>query len=206
MKNQEICFCCLKTPASKRDLSQFRVAERRLYVEITGSEIALEIKAKICNSCRKKLKSSAEFVKLCKESYASQVNVVSIEEIAASSEIIITVCEQNDSFDEDDDIPFSIIQDQQRHQQQQLEAEGSSQVIEVLEIEKINETAAAVEEEAPIKEKRFKCQECQKSFSTNQKLQHHSYIHSGIKDWPCDSKGCEKKFATEARLKAHCSE
>ncbi|KAG5671072.1 hypothetical protein PVAND_001286 [Polypedilum vanderplanki] len=195
MKNQESCFCCLEIPNSKRDLLQFKENDKNLYKYITGNEISEEIEPKICKMCIEKLNSAYEFIKLCQTNYV-QNNAIFLEDISTQNEILITVCEQQtDNFlsDDDDNIPISII----REQQQQLITQEESQIIEVLKIETINE------EEVPIKNKKYKCSECLKYFSTNQKLQLHSFTHSGIKNFSCDFEGCQKKFATNLRLQSH---
>lgn len=92
-------------------------------------------------------------------------------------------CSQNIDrlSDEDDEIPISTLQ---QHQQK---------------LQKDNES---IVKEEKVK-KQHQCLECGTFFVTLQRLQVHSYTHSGIKNWKCEE--CQKVFATKFRLKAHSS-
>lgn len=57
------------------------------------------------------------------------------------------------------------------------------------------------QEPAEAKKKNFLCIECGIPFITKQRLQVHSFTHSGIKKFKCTE--CEKLFATKFRLKSH---
>lgn len=98
-------------------------------------------------------------------------------------------CSQNNDrlSDEEDEIPISTLQ----QRQQQLQKDNEI----IVEEQKVKNDKD--------QKKQHQCLECGTSFVTMQRLQVHSYTHSGIKNWKCED--CEKVFATKFRLKAHSS-
>lgn len=207
------CICCLQKSENKKNFSAFTASDRKLYVEFTRLEINLRSKHKICGDCKTLLRTSAEFFQLCIKSYEQQ-NADATERVEVhpkrisrrkvkqepEEEPIQDFLDNDDEDSAGDDQPISCLV-------KQLQGDIET-VVKTLE-SPLNKPQESIEENQnsfnDVKKKinKFLCTDCGVSFSTSQRLQVHSYTHSGIKNWKCDH--CDKVFATKFRLRAHTS-
>lgn len=190
--------------------------DKKQYQELTRLEL-LKKKLKICLSCKNSLKSSIEFLQKCIKSHQELDKIDDYEaspQPKRSRRIVKKTpvpapleedtishldCSRDDNqdSDENDDLPIATLQQQiynDKEQESHLTVDEKSTVEEAVEVNAPT---------TPEIKKKFLCTDCGTSFVTSQRLQIHSFTHSGIKNWKCDE--CEKVFATKFRLKAHSS-
>lgn len=198
------CICCLSETLTKRELMSFTAVDRRLYQELT--QLSVKARTKICRDCKSLLKCSSEFQQLCIKSHEHLTNADGNEEKTSNKRTRRQAKEQveeeffqpndeplnNDSSDDDSELPIAALQKQLKSN---LEPEHLSPINEL--------EASSPEPDSKKKIGKYLCPDCGISFVTSQRLQIHSYTHSGIKNWKCEY--CEKDFATKFRLKAHTS-
>lgn len=194
------CFCCLSESEGKSSFNALTAAERKLYQELTKLDLDFEQKLlKICKTCKDSLKTSVKFVQICIKSY-EQLKAESSEkkpEIKRTrkrkSQVESDVDDpppehlQQDS-DEDDELPISAIQQQLKKEKETTLASPELQSTE------------EQDEIKPLESKKtsakYLCPECGISFQTSQRLQIHSFTHSGVKSFLCQYDSCGKSFAT----------
>lgn len=200
------CVCCLLKCEDRKKFKKFTSTDGRLYLELTKLQIRLSSKPKICFSCKSELKNSTDFLRRCVQSYAVLItteNEVKIQTKRTRRKVIPILEEegtpQHCSIDDSgDELPISVLK-QQLNKDKELVDIGDAPNVQ---------TKPAVIEEIKLNEdnrktSKYICIDCGIAFSTSQRLQIHSYTHSGIKNWKCED--CEKVFATKFRLKAHTS-
>ena len=211
------CVCCLLKTENSKQLRTFTATDKRLYHELTKLQIELKNRPKICFDCKTTLKKSADFFNMCVKSY-EELTVLSESvlklETKRTRRKMISVIEQDetpelesiDDNDQDsvDELPISILKQQLQKDKSILSNDDQS----ISQIEQQQVLVEKIVEEKKTKSlkkntSRFLCTDCGVSFSTSQRLQIHSYTHSGIKNWKCDD--CDKVFATKFRLKSHSS-
>ncbi|XP_068205902.1 zinc finger protein 436-like isoform X2 [Palaemon carinicauda] len=49
----------------------------------------------------------------------------------------------------------------------------------------------------------YKCEECGQTFPKQQQLKSHSFVHTGVEPYLCDSPGCGARFMLPSRLRRH---
>lgn len=208
------CVCCLQKSDNKKQLRTFTASDGRLYHELTKLQIILN-KPKICFDCKSALKSSTEFLRLCFKSYAELTSTEQDveEETRKTRSKPMPVLEEetlqldfpmDDNDPDSDELPISILKQQLQKDKDiinfnDLIGQTGQDPVITEEIKEQKVTSKGSKK----KISRFICNDCGISFSTSQRLQIHSFTHSGIKNWKCDD--CEKVFATKFRLKAHTS-
>lgn len=203
------CVCCLLKSENKKKLSVFTASDKKFHHELT--RIELSGKHRICAKCKTSLKDSVEFARSCVKSY---------EELSAKNTTSEAVNESSDVQNERPRRTKRKVKEEQEieddHQDCAVRDDSivGDDELPVIEIEgEVNyevqkeETAREVTPE-PVhdttkKTAKFLCPDCGLPFQTAQRLQVHSFTHSGIKNYKCDD--CEKVFATKFRLKAHSS-
>lgn len=218
------CVCCLDRSGNGKSFKLFSASDRKLYFELTKLELNHKTKLKICEDCKKLLRSSTGFFKLCIKSY-EELYAVAAEEVKVKlkrrsrrkvDEFVeeqIQDCHLNDDEDsEDDEEPISNLIKQLKKKDKEEKSTGSTVLEssispqETAQLETPCETQNLTQNilsDSKKKIKKFLCTECGTSFSTSQRLQVHGFTHSGIKNWKCDD--CDKVFATKFRLRAHTS-
>jgi uncharacterized protein YlaI len=169
----------------------------------------LKNKLRICSECKSLLKSSAEFSKLCIRSYEQQL-LIPVEPDKIRETKRTRRSYRLDNLDESETSQLDCSQDQNSDVDDELLSISTLQQ-QLQKKDKENLIKASPKEPTVVKEdciveldstkKKFLCNECGSSFSTSQRLQIHSFTHSGIKNWKCNE--CEKVFATKFRLKSH---
>lgn len=184
------CVCCLVKYKDKKQFRAFTSADAEFYYELTKLRI-IEYDLRICIQCKAALKMSTKFLRLC---------IKSNSELATLSDrkIVTTVLEE-----EEPDCPIEIDEGSSDSGDQQQENEVASEIVQPQSSETAEITPRKKTNKSRKKNSEFTCPDCGMSFSTSQRLQIHSYKHSGIKNWKCDN--CDKVFATKYRLKAHTS-
>jgi RNase P subunit RPR2 len=196
------CICCLNESTAKKS---FKALDRKIYQEFTKIELKIEQKALICIGCKELLKSSITFLRVCLKSYEHfEVNDKKPEvkrprrrKIKDESDIDDEPPPEplNEDSDDDDELPISAIQQQLQKEKETLitsvQKSPSHQPLEEVQIEISEETSKSNKSSV-----KFLCQECGISFQTSQRLQIHSYTHSGVKNFECEYDACGKSFAT----------
>lgn len=207
------CVCCLLSPDNRKDLSNLTATDKRTFNEVTKLEIKVNSKLKICIKCKEQLKSSVEFIRLCSKSY-HELDLGVETEVIVKVEPAVRQKRTRRSLPAAEEVEDSardctIDDDEQASVDDELPANDYNELIldETETTERIEEGLEAVKEEpSPDSSKRsgkFPCHDCSLSFQTAQRLEVHSFTHSGIKNWKCEY--CDKVFATKFRLKAHIS-
>lgn len=194
------CICCLNESDDKKNFA-LTAADKKLYQELTKIEFKAKQKSlKICKSCRESLKTSTNFLRACLESYKqlkyeanekkSEVKRTRRKRAKEDSDVDEPPLQQYS--DDDDELPISAIQQQlQKEKETIIVCEKISpqrkEQVEISEEITLSSTKTAV---------KFLCPECGVAFQTSQRLQIHSYTHSGVKNHRCEYEACGKSFAT----------
>lgn len=196
------CVCCLAEDDEKKGFSAFTSADRKLYLELTKLETNLKM-LKICKSCKDFLKTTSNFLRLCLKSYEQLTEVATDEKPKRISrkrkvEVETEVSElqeysHQDSDDDDDELSIATIQQQLQKEKELGIVVKPPELVTGPEIENIKvEECSNSKKSSP----KFLCPECGVSFQTSQRLQIHSFTHSGVKNFKCEYDACGKSFAT----------
>lgn len=184
------CVCCLNG-SGDRKLTSFTLTLRRVFVELTRLEL-VQKSPQICSKCKSQLKSSSDFYRMCLRSHEQwESEAKEVPKPKRTRRVRKTVSEEHlDCTANDDSMPEIESQD-----------DGVAKNGEILPMSPQTEDEHA---DAKPPTPKYLCNECGITFKTAQRLQVHSYTHSGIKNWKCSD--CDKVFATKFRLNAHFSE
>lgn len=183
------CVCCLNG-SEDRKLTSFTATNKKQFAELTRLEIPQKA-LKICADCKSQLKSSIEFLRMC---------LISYEKIETETEEVTKPKRTRRNL-------------KKAVSEEYLDCTGNEDSMPGIEPQEdeleINEDVPllSIQEEPPDDKPaslKYLCNECGITFKTSQRLQVHSYTHSGVKSWKCSD--CDKVFATKFRLKAHYSE
>lgn len=202
------CVCCLVESKEKKNFTSVTLTDKKHYKEFTNLDLNNLDSSfqKVCKSCKASIKSSHKFLQTCIKSHEKLVaESEPAEQKQENLEVrtIKTNEESNDNLQEDsftdqifsddeDNLPISTLQ--QKIQNNPIEI--------VINDEESEQIQKQIEEEQEIKPNskkapaKFLCPECGIPFQTSQRLQVHSYTHTGIKNFKCEFDDCEKSFAT----------
>lgn len=192
-----LCICCLLKSDDRKNFSSIAVADRKLYRELTGLQVKPG-KSIICKECKIKLKSSADFRRMCLRSHDRISETVNLGKKTQArrnhkksdhqtESPSVDECRDNPSSD--DEILISTLKQQLQDETKKLEVQAAAIIIELP--EKLTE------------DEKFLCCECGACLLSAEHLQQHRLTHSRLKSFKCDA--CDKSFATKFRLKAHTS-
>lgn len=202
MKNK--CVCCLTEGSDKKKFTNFTATDKKFYHELTTLDVNLKAQ-KICAKCKHSLQETSQFVRMCIKSHDELTSEVKTEAIQSKrtrrsarkiSEEPFEDFVRDDSMSENEG-------DQEIQQELLIEELPPIQLpVEVKVEEQKIITVITTQDTTNIKSPNV-CKECGICFKTAQRLEIHSYTHSGIKNWKCNE--CDKVFATKYRLGAHSS-
>lgn len=204
------CVCCLIEGKEKKNFTAISSTDKKHYKEFTNLDLN-NLRSpfhKICFVCKVSLKSSVKFLQTCIKSHeklvAESETAEKIQENLGAptrktnEESNDNLHDQEDSFvdqifsDDEDNIPIATLQQQIQNIPVEIvpNDEETEQIHEHIEEEQeiFSET-----KKTPAK---FLCPECGVPFQTSQRLQIHSFTHTGIKNFKCEFDDCEKSFAT----------
>lgn len=195
------CICCLNESEDKKIFTALTASDRKNYQEFTKFEIETK-SLKICKICKDSLKSSLNFLRICLKSHQQ------LKENDENEKKLETRRARKRKFKEDSDVddPPEL---EPEHLQQDSNDEDEIPISEIQqqlqkEIE-INLEEPTIKDESTDEIKtpntrkstpKFLCTECGVSFQTFQRLQIHSFTHSGVKSFLCEYDSCGKSFAT----------
>jgi uncharacterized Zn-finger protein len=205
------CVCCLVESGDRKDFCAIRPADEKAYKSFTNLELPqLSLNFwRICKECKQSLKSSSSFLQTCLKAHAQLGNDESEEKketrrtrkrrIKAESDDDDPPPESNlEASDDEDNLPIAALQQQAILETLTTQPEPPQpyETPETLEDPQEPSDEPLKTEPADKPSLKFLCPDCGVSFQTSQRLQIHSYTHSGIKNYKCDFDGCEKSFAT----------
>lgn len=177
------CVCCLLDSQDKRKLSRVTAADRKFYNELTRIEMK-NSNSRICLECRKTLRISTEFLKMCiisNQSIHETFKEAVREKRSSRSRLKLTENlseEQTDSFrgeaNEDDSTCMDASIDIQSvlNEKFDVEEESPPALTEPVLPEAIAENYTP-SDKLPQRVLKFKCSDCEKMFATKFRLQAH---------------------------------
>lgn len=201
------CVFCLIESKEKKNFVAISSTDKKNYKEFTNLDLNILSLKKVCKSCQSSLKSSIKFLQTCIKSHKKLVaeSEKKKENFEArtkktNEESNDNLQDQEDSFvadqifsDDEDNLPIATLQ----QQIQNIHVQIVPNIEETEHIEEEQESFSEIKVTLPKKTPaKFLCPECGIPFQTSQRLQVHSFTHTGIKNFKCEFDDCEKSFAT----------